>query len=380
MVAALVRLSNESMELAYSNREPSLFALAKLLETSLANLTRYQLYWRQVSTHLIQASQHVNLKIRDWGSEALTTLVKSAFLKAQNPSTNSTQESLLSEDQVALQVTQFLEPLQALCRVQLPDIRQRQLDACLHMLQACGDTMQHGWAQLLDIVGNLGDVPNENLVRLAFQCLHLIVSDLLSQLPANCLALVIQTATKFAAQTYELNVSLTAIGLLWNAADHLHQNQIQIKQQLSEDPSSNASNESFAPLPTDDRLPAYEGLWMCLFSCLGDLCTDPRPAIRKSASQTLFHTLSIHTVSLDERIWPEILWKGSYANQLRLNFTCLTLVLCIRNRISTVLFPLLDRVQHLSTTASNDKIEDVSKSMGLTGKIERTRKFPVSKH
>src|SRR5581483_3189662 len=35
--------------------------------------------------------------------------------------------------------------------------------------------------------------------------------------------------------------------------------------------------------------------------------------------------------------------------------------------IIIVLFPLLDRVQTLSTNASTEKIQDVSRSMGLTG-------------
>jgi hypothetical protein len=37
LIEALCHLSNESMELAASNREPSLFAVAKLLETALVS-------------------------------------------------------------------------------------------------------------------------------------------------------------------------------------------------------------------------------------------------------------------------------------------------------------------------------------------------------
>ena len=40
LIEALCRLSDESIELASSNREPSLFAVAKLLETALVNLGR----------------------------------------------------------------------------------------------------------------------------------------------------------------------------------------------------------------------------------------------------------------------------------------------------------------------------------------------------
>ncbi|XP_060551977.1 protein MON2 homolog isoform X2 [Ruditapes philippinarum] len=51
LIDALCKLSAESMDLAYSNREPSLFAVAKLLETGLVNLSRVKFYGDQ--------SQHI---------------------------------------------------------------------------------------------------------------------------------------------------------------------------------------------------------------------------------------------------------------------------------------------------------------------------------
>ncbi|WAR26074.1 MON2-like protein, partial [Mya arenaria] len=54
LIDALCKLSTESMELAYSNREPSLFAVAKLLETGLVNLSRVDILWRPVTAHLLE--------------------------------------------------------------------------------------------------------------------------------------------------------------------------------------------------------------------------------------------------------------------------------------------------------------------------------------
>ncbi|KAL4226466.1 hypothetical protein ACF0H5_014449 [Mactra antiquata] len=54
LIDALCKLSTESMELAYSNREPSLFAVAKLLETGLVNLSRVEILWRPVTAHLLE--------------------------------------------------------------------------------------------------------------------------------------------------------------------------------------------------------------------------------------------------------------------------------------------------------------------------------------
>ena len=50
-------------------------------------------------------------------------------------------------------------------------------------------------------------------------------------------------------------------------------------------------------------------LWMSVFSCLGELCVDYRPAVRKSAGQTLFSMLTTHGTLLRAETWPDILWK-----------------------------------------------------------------------
>lgn len=61
LIDALCKLSSESMELAYSNREPSLFAVAKLLETGLVNLSRVEILWRPVTAHLLEVSGYSSL-------------------------------------------------------------------------------------------------------------------------------------------------------------------------------------------------------------------------------------------------------------------------------------------------------------------------------
>ena len=52
------------MELASANREPSLFAVAKLLETALVNLDRVDIVWRPITNHLLLVCQHLYLRMR----------------------------------------------------------------------------------------------------------------------------------------------------------------------------------------------------------------------------------------------------------------------------------------------------------------------------
>ena len=54
----------------------------------------------------------------------------------------------------------------------------------------------------------------ENLIRVAFQSLQLVVTDFLPIMPSPCLQICVEVAGRFGLQNQELNISLTAIGLL----------------------------------------------------------------------------------------------------------------------------------------------------------------------
>lgn len=53
--------------------------MAKLLETGLVNLNRVEVLWRPVTNHLLEVSSHPLNRMREWGIEAITTLVRSAI-------------------------------------------------------------------------------------------------------------------------------------------------------------------------------------------------------------------------------------------------------------------------------------------------------------
>ncbi|CAN7938580.1 unnamed protein product [Ixodes hexagonus] len=315
LIDALCKLSTESMELAYNNREPSLFAVAKLLETGLVNLGRVEALWRPVTQHLLEVCAHPHTRMREWGAEALTYLVKAALNHpAQGrgeasatdvPTTTAPPQPPGKSLQVLL-----LAPLVEMSSAH-PDIRQKQLDCTLSLLHSNGETLTHGWPQVLTVIGGISESHGEALIRSAFQCLQLVVADFLPIMPRACLQLCVETAAKFGSQNQELNVSLTAVGLLWHMADYLYQNAEKLKEEQGD----------------------WDSLWMCLFQRLGELCVDPRSAVRKSAGQTLFSTINAHGGVLRQETWQAVLWQ--------------------------VLFPLLDRVRTLSGSASTEKVNDM---------------------
>lgn len=324
LVDALCKLSLESMETAYNNREPSLFAVAKLLETGLVNVHRINVIWKPLTLHLLEVSRHPHQKMREWGAESVTSLVKAVL----------TSERSCAKDSLEKRI--YLAPLHELSHSLHSDIRQKQLDTCLQMLQSSGDALGDGWPQIIEIVMAISTNQTENMIRLAFQCLQLIVGDMLANVPYSSIIQVIDATAKFGCQCQELNVSLTAIGSIWNIADFLFQNQESLRASLNTSDEKAASTK-----PVYQQLPAFECLWMSLFVRLGELCTDPRPAVRKSASQTLFAALNTHGSVLEVDTWQLVLYR--------------------------VLFPLLERVRTQAVAASTDKITDVPKSMGMTG-------------
>uniref|UniRef100_A0A672I041 Protein MON2 homolog n=1 Tax=Salarias fasciatus TaxID=181472 RepID=A0A672I041_SALFA len=325
LINALCSLSLEAMEMAYgNNKEPSLFAVAKLLETGLVNMDRIEILWRPLTGHLLEVCQHPNSRMREWGAEALTALIKAGLAYKHDPPLAQNQRLQLL----------LLNPLKELSNVLQADIRQKQLESVLQILQSQGDCLGPGWPLVLGVIGAIRNDQGESLIRTAFQCLQLVVTDFLPTMPCTCLQIVVDVAGSFGLQNQELNISLTSIGLLWNISDYFFQRGEAITQELEREEEAlqkqaqekgETLNRPFHPAPP------FDCLWLCLYAKLGELCVDPRPAVRKSAGQTLFSTIAAHGTLLQQPTWHIVVWK--------------------------VLFQLLDCVRTSSTTADKEKIE-----------------------
>jgi hypothetical protein len=92
----------------------------------------------------------------------------------------------------------------------------------------------------------------------------------------------------------------------WNISDFLNQNRVTIQEALEQQATDTQASE---PARDEPALPATDRLWMSLYSKMGELCVDPRPAVRKSAGQTLFSTISAHGSLLDKVTWYTVLWQ-----------------------------------------------------------------------
>nr|XP_027206103.1 protein MON2 homolog isoform X2 [Dermatophagoides pteronyssinus] len=322
MIKALITISNEAMDIAYNNREPSLFAIVKIHETALVNLTRIDLFWDLITKHLIEISLHPYNKLRENSVEVICNLVQSIlnyrFMKEKNEENSSNSSELY-----------YLLSLQSLSQNKFIDIRQKQIECLLQILQTNGEDITIGWPILFNIIESACLQQNDKLVVQSFQCYEFIVSNLLRYIPSIHLIHCINVAVAFGSQVQELNVSLSAVGLVWNVADFLHSNHNQI-QCLIDNFIQNGHKFVSIDLPFCEHLTPVQSLWISLFKNLSNLCTDARLSVRKSSVQTLMSTLSKHGQTLDYNTWKAIFFY--------------------------ILFPLVDSVRTLCSLASNEKI------------------------
>lgn len=98
----------------------------------------------------------------------------------------------------------------------------------------------------------------------------------------------------------------------WNISDYFFQRGEAITQELEREEAAlqkqaqekgETLNRPFHPAPP------FDCLWLCLYAKLGELCVDPRPAVRKSAGQTMFSTIAAHGTLLQQPTWHIVVWK-----------------------------------------------------------------------
>ncbi|GAA5873054.1 hypothetical protein JCM1840_007309 [Sporobolomyces johnsonii] len=124
------------------------------------------------------------------------------------------------------------------------------------------------------------------LVRTSFPSLQLICSDFLGGLTVDDLRDCIGTLAEFGKQIEEVNVALTAGGLLWSVSDH-----VQAKRK-------GGDNEA-----------AYGELWMYLLHQLLNLCRDTRQEVRDAAITNIFRSISMYGTTLSRQTWEACCWE-----------------------------------------------------------------------
>jgi hypothetical protein len=250
------------------------------------------------------------------------------------------------------------------------DIKTGVLNVLLMVLQRHGERLTDGWTPIFRLLGAVPASGEAESIDIAFQCINLIIGDHLSAMQFVRLRKCLEVAALYGSQQEDLNVSLTTISLLWNAADMFSRSaaafksasatggggkspgrsrngylentdstilegddstiqQQQKKEEEGEDASPTTQQQQQQRLQTKLTPSQTEELLKLVFSALNALSRDPRPEVRNSGVRTLFAVVLGQGPRLSKPLWNEALWD--------------------------MLFPLLSHAFHKSATSSREE-------------------------
>ncbi|GMN25335.1 hypothetical protein TIFTF001_000898 [Ficus carica] len=365
LLSALRQLSEQCVYTASSTSGPAssqklgsiTFSVERMISILVNNLHRVEPLWDLVVGHFLELAEKPNQHLRNMALDALDKSICAVLGSDRFPESLSTRPKGTSETmETTLTETTSLEcavisPLRVLYfSTQNVEVRAGSLKILLHVLERHGEKLHYSWPNILEMLRSVADASEKELVTLGFQSLRVIMNDGLSNIPADCLQVCVDVTGAYSAQKTELNISLTAIGLLWTTTDFFAKGLIQgsaeekgtdghsVPKRLDgQRPEEQTPN--FVDQASLTSAVHHDKLLFAVFSLLQNLGADERPEVRNSAVRTLFQTLSGHGQKLSESMW--------------------------KNCLQTYVFPTLDHASHMVETSSKDEWQ--GKELGTRG-------------
>ncbi|XP_078441897.1 ARM repeat superfamily protein isoform X2 [Wolffia australiana] len=363
LLSALHMLSNQSISvssgglgqsssLQLSNISFSVERTILILEN---NLHRVESLWDQVVSHFLELNKNPSLHVRSVALDALDRSVCSVLAsdKFQNAELNFRQCGTMIEDEdlaSSMFERSVLSPIRYLyTSSQALDVRSGCLKILLHVLERHAEKLYFSWTEILEMLRSVASASEKDLIPLGFQSVRVIMNDELSTIPIQYLDTCIEVTGSYGEQQADLNISLTAIGLLWTSSDFIAKGlrdktigdmdtggirnvtydtmsdkleNIQDESERKPTGESRGDNSSLSSVHSNKLL-------LSVFSIFRKLGADERPEVRNAVIRTLFQTLGSYGQKLSRKMWEDCLW--------------------------TYVFPILDDVNHLATTSSRDE-------------------------
>ncbi|XP_022932524.1 protein MON2 homolog isoform X1 [Cucurbita moschata] len=371
LLSALCQLSHQYLTsgssgfgLATSQKIGSInFSVERIICILVNNLHRVEPLWDQVVGHFVELANNSNQHVRNIALDALdqsicSVLGSEPFLDFTSPNHHTSLKIENRLEKLRSLECSVISPLQSLySSSQSIDVCSGSLKILLHVLERHGEKLHYSWPNILELLRSVADASEKDLVALGFQSLRVILNDGLSSLPQECLHVCVDVTGAYSAQKTELNISLTAIGLLWTITDF-------IAKRLSHDLVGEKEASNLPDVPAVSKQVNVERteeemigasihtdaspftnmvdcnkLLFSVFSLLHKLGADDRPEVRNSAIRTLFQSLGSHGQKLSESIWETCLWD--------------------------YVFPILDHASHMAATSSKDEWQ--GKELGTHG-------------
>lgn len=329
------------------------FSVERMISILVSNLHRVEPLWNEVVGHFLELADSSNQHLRNMALDALDKSISAVlgsnqfqeYASAKPHPASGNIETMFTE--LGSLECAVISPLRVLYfSTQSIDVRAGSLKILLHVLERHGEKLRYSWTNILEMLRSVADASEKDLVTLGFQSLRVIMNDGLSTIPADCLHVCIDVTGAYSAQKTELNISLTAIGLLWTSTDFIAKGLlygpieedigIQNVQSTNKQSNGEKGEEQTLNLAT---IVDHDKLLFSVFSLLQNLGADERPEVRNSAVRTLFQTLGSHGQKLSKNMWEDCLWN--------------------------YVFPTLDRASHMAATSS--KVEWQGKELGTRG-------------
>ncbi|KAA3472809.1 protein MON2-like protein isoform X1 [Gossypium australe] len=235
LLSALCQLSHQCMLDTSSGFGPSTsqkigsisFSVERMISILVNNLHRVLPLWDQVVGHFLELADNSNQHLRNMALDALDQSI-CAVLGSENEdhalsrSDDNSQDLESNETELRQLESAVISPLRVLySSSQSIDVRAGSLKILLHVLERCGEKLRYCWPDILELLRSVADASEKDLVTLGFQSLRVIMNDGLSSIPPDYLNVCIDVTGAYGAQKTELNISLTAIGLLWTTTDFI---------------------------------------------------------------------------------------------------------------------------------------------------------------
>lgn len=377
-----VSMRNIPTATAAVGQAPKLFALNRMVEVLLYNISRVYDLWAIFLSHVLEVINDPKPPVRAAAIEALGRAITGALGSLPAVATSSSEEGSAggtsrrgSESSGGVE-HMLLVALEALYNNNKErDVRLGVLRVLLNVLQRHGERLSDGWTpvfRLLAAVPASAGEAEADTIDLAFQSVQLTCSDYMAAMPFARLKRCLEVAVLYSSQQADVNVALTTISLLWNAADMFgkagaraaaarptsasvaaaaaaaeDESDTEVEAAVvalpaaengegedsdSEDEAASPSGKSrgllaeLTPVQTEDLL-------QMIFLALQAVSQDVRPEVRNSGVRTLFAVVVNQGPRLSRALWEQCLWE--------------------------MLFPLLNHAYLMSATASRDEAESM---------------------
>ncbi|VAH64544.1 unnamed protein product [Triticum turgidum subsp. durum] len=323
------------------------FSVERMTSILINNLHRVESIWDQIAAHHLELANCSNPQLRNMALDSLDHSICSVvgsekFQGISSAPHPSKEYQLVEESETRSFEYAVLSPLVILYSSNKNiDVQMGALKILLHVLERHGEKLSYSWPSILHMLRAVADASEKDVISLGFQSVRVIMNEGLATIPVQCLDECILVTGAYGAQKTDINISLTAAGLLWTATDFivkgLSGRSVQKANHLNEEVQLGVSTEE-GDIPTSEegvkrnplqQLVDYNKLFFSVFSVLQKLGADDRPEVRNSAVRTLFQTLCTHGQKLSLSMWEDCLW--------------------------IYVFPMLEHVSHLASTSSKDE-------------------------